>query len=309
MRPFLILLTFAVACSGGGAGVKGEGGRGDDRPPLDCGFNAFDGGGDTCECVSHYTTCRDDAKSCCAYNATSFQLTVVSAGLMPFKPDGSGWDWDGDVPDWMVDLANTIGYFSAEAATIAEVLQYTDEYAPYLLEGTVPADPFYSVWVGDDVVDASWTVDDDLAPQWGMETWVRPTAQADAYLWFEDEDLVIDDDIMVITVPRDTFDTVAGWGQVTFFDLGRCSVSPLRLRRTSDPARATKGYGQGGGRPTASIWSKENLNAADANTRVYPRRQLRIAVDRCANLPSGGIALQRPVWSREQRRAVVAAQG
>jgi hypothetical protein len=220
MTLFFILWSYSVGCSDNDAGLSKRKGQDGDRPSLDCGFNAFDGGGEACECVAHYTTCRDDAKSCCAYDATAFHLTVVSAGVMPFKPDGSGWDWDGDVPDWMIDLANAIGTFSAKAATIAEVLQYTDEYAPYLLEDTVPADPLYSVWIGDNMVDVSWTVDDDLAPHWGMQTWVRPSAQEDVYLWFEDEDLVFDDDIMVITVPRDTFDAVAGWGQVTFMDLG-----------------------------------------------------------------------------------------
>ena len=220
MRPQTIALMITAGCGGGAGGTNDKDGD-SDRPPLNCGMNAFDGGGTACECVGSYTPCADDDISCCAYDAASFDLTVIDIGVMPYKPDGGGWDWDGDVPDWMIEAANVIGYFSVEAATMAEVLEYTDEVAPYFLEGTVPPDPFYEVWEGDNqVVDASWTVDDDFEASWGMQTWVRPTNQQDIYLWFHDEDLLFDDDIMVITVPRDTFDTFAGWGPVEFRDLG-----------------------------------------------------------------------------------------
>jgi hypothetical protein len=220
MRPWIVVWMVATGCAGSDGGGNGKGGRDGDEP-LDCGFNAYDDGGSQCECAAHYSPCRDDAKSCCAYDASSFTLTVVGADVMPFNADGAGWDWDGDVPDWMIDVANLVGLFSVEAATIAEVLEYTDELAPEVLEGTVPPDPFFEVWEGeDDQVDVSWTVDNDFSARWEMQSWVAPTNQKDIYLWFRDEDLLLHDDIALGIMPRDTFETVAGWGPVEFRDIG-----------------------------------------------------------------------------------------
>ena len=70
---------------------------------------------------------------------------------------GDPWDWDGNVPDWVLDFADLLSDVldllaelipdpdlqaaAAAAATLEEILLLIDEHAPELLAGTVPPDP------------------------------------------------------------------------------------------------------------------------------------------------------------------------
>lgn len=67
------------------------------------------------------------------------------------------WDWDGDIPEWLFDFADALATIldvvsditldpsvetaAAVAEHLDEVLELIDEYAPELLEDTVPPDP------------------------------------------------------------------------------------------------------------------------------------------------------------------------
>lgn len=89
---------------------------------------------------------RDDR--CGVEDASEFEVTVVGALVFPYKPDTeSPWDWDGDIPDWMIDVTDALGDIvaSPELKTAAEILEIVDEVAPVLLEGTVPPDPILQV--------------------------------------------------------------------------------------------------------------------------------------------------------------------
>ncbi len=70
---------------------------------------------------------------------------------------GDPWDWDGNVPAWLLDFADLLSDVldllaelipdadlqaaAAAAATLEEILLLIDEHAPELLAGTVPPDP------------------------------------------------------------------------------------------------------------------------------------------------------------------------
>lgn len=68
--------------------------------------------------------------------------------MFPYKPeDEQPWDWDGSVPDWLLDLTDTLAAVvaSPELKATAEILELVDEVAPLLLDGTVPPDPVLNV--------------------------------------------------------------------------------------------------------------------------------------------------------------------
>ena len=79
---------------------------------------------------------------------SAFRVRVHGALVFPYKPDGEEpWDWDGNVPDWMIDLSDALGdiLVSPELKTASEILQIVDEVAPIVLEGTTPPDPIVAV--------------------------------------------------------------------------------------------------------------------------------------------------------------------
>jgi hypothetical protein len=101
---------------------------------------------------------------------TNFNLRLF---IRPYVTDehkpgqeGEPWDWDGDVPDWVfnfaTELLNILDWLSAiypepnlmaAAAgidTFFELASLIDEYAPELLEGTVPPDPNLYAYMVDD---------------------------------------------------------------------------------------------------------------------------------------------------------------
>lgn len=87
-------------------------------------------------------------KDCGVDGGRDFRVRVVDAFVFPYKPETEEpWDWDGSVPDWLLDLTDTLASVvaSPELKTTAEILELVDEVAPLILEGTVPPDPILNV--------------------------------------------------------------------------------------------------------------------------------------------------------------------
>ena len=218
MRWIGTLFGMMAACSGGDGGGKGSGDGGEDE--LECGVNAV-AEDDACVCEGDYTWCDDGTDDCCAYDAQAFDFTLVSAAVLPYKDadDLEPWDWDGDVPDWLLDALYLIDDFYPEARTFAEVLEYVDEYAPELLEDTVPPDPYVELSQGESLLDTTLTDSDTYEPRWRQETRVRSGRQ-ELDLWFMDEDLMFDDEITGVYFTSDDLAWCAGRGTLAFGPVG-----------------------------------------------------------------------------------------
>src|SRR4051812_13672470 len=80
----------------------GGGGGGGDPDPLDCGLNAHQDGKD-CVCDGLYDWCDDSPDDCCAYYTGTFEIGIVSAKVDPFKDANNPWDWDGNIPNALLD--------------------------------------------------------------------------------------------------------------------------------------------------------------------------------------------------------------
>jgi hypothetical protein len=175
-----------------------SGGSADEDPRVDCGVNA-EADGSQCVCVESYDWCDDDREDCCAWDARSYRITIHDVVIAPYNYDfyDMPWDWDGDIPDWLIDALELIGYAYQEAATAADVLQIIDEYAPELMEEYVPPDAFFEVYDAgaDETLYASDTIDDSYEAPF-RETFTLSSGEADgALLYFYDEDLSFDDDV------------------------------------------------------------------------------------------------------------------
>lgn len=180
-----------------------------------CGAHGVDDG-TQCACEAGYVWCNEDPQNldCCPDTGSSAKpplapedvtgLTVLGAKIRPFKfIDGDGqpvpWDWDGNVPDWMLNAVGLLARVFPELQFWNEVLQKVDEYAPFLLEGTTPPDPYirFSDSPGDSPVyyaTSSYNAD-ALEPTWN-DAYVPLSAFAGAEfvnveVW--DEDAVFDD--------------------------------------------------------------------------------------------------------------------
>lgn len=184
--------SLLVGCSAGPSGngnneAEGEG----DSEPRDCGVESGD----------------------------EFALTVHGGSVFPYKPDSEApWDWDGDVPDWMIDVTEALGTIlaSPELKTTAEILEIVDEYGPVLLDGTVPPDPVLAVFAalkdpattttstvfggttttttyGTYVFETRDTRDDTYEPEFDEAVEVDLFPDEELWLYVYDEDLVDDD--------------------------------------------------------------------------------------------------------------------
>lgn len=179
---WLVVLALAGCAEGGGGGGRGR---------RDCGV--------------------DDGRA--------FRVRVVDAFVFPYKPDTEEpWDWDGSVPDWLLDLTDTLASVvaSPELKTASEILEIVDEVAPLVLEGTTPPDPILGVVAalqtattttnttlfggttstytyGTYTFAVDDAVDDTYQPRFDRS--VAVDLYADENLWFDlyDEDLVDDD--------------------------------------------------------------------------------------------------------------------
>lgn len=94
--------------------------------------------------------------------------------------EGAPWDWDGDVPDWILDVVGIVSdvldvgayldptlMTAAEAADVAEELLWLiEEYGPELMEPYVPPDPDVYPYVFDSEGTIYTYWDDSAGIQW-----------------------------------------------------------------------------------------------------------------------------------------------
>ena len=217
----MLLLLIGCVNTGWGDGSDDkdddrDGGRGDDDAPIACGVNAREQSGD-CECDDHYDWCDDGSDDCCAYDARAFNVTVHEVVYAPLNPNwyDEPWDWDGDVPDWMIEVMDALSYVYPDFATAAELARWVDEYAPELLEGTVPPDPVFEIYDGDEVVYVSDSWGDDYEPNFRETFRIDPSGNRDMAILFWDEDPALDDEATMFSLGRDDMAWFAGRGEMT----------------------------------------------------------------------------------------------
>lgn len=194
----------------------------DDEEARACGFNAQPSGWD-CACIEHHDWCDDERVDCCAFDADYYLVTVHEVVVAPYKylEDEVPWDWDGDIPDWLIDALGLIGYYYPDARTASEVLDLIDEYAPELLEGTVPPDPYFEVYDRDgDAQHASGVFDDTYEAPFGESFRVSPQRDDDAILYFWDEDIAFDDEVQGFYLTPDGLAWASGRGEIAETHLG-----------------------------------------------------------------------------------------
>jgi hypothetical protein len=178
------VLAITGACTSSDSG-KGEGAK----EPV-CGLNSVQAEDGACVCETGYGECPDGSSDCCPTGFDVFEVRLVDMTIHPLKPDGSPWDWDGDIPDWLIEVAGLIGTVEPHAATLAEVLQLVDEVAPELLEGTVPPDPFVAYWHGDRFLFEDRVFDDTYDHFTGVDFGAVDLSRGELYLEVTDEDLL-----------------------------------------------------------------------------------------------------------------------
>ena len=202
-------LLLLVSCStfSGLSGSKEE--------DLSCGVNARAEDGD-CVCQNNYDWCDERGGDCCAWDARAYDLRFTAMTIAPYDMlyTGDPWDWDGDIPDWLIEALSTIGYIYPEAGTAAEVLELVDEYAPQLLEGVVPPDVFYEVYQYDQLIDANDAQDDSYNPNFRGTLRISPDGDDDIILALYDEDLSWDDDLQFMYLDRTSMAWLSGRGTV-----------------------------------------------------------------------------------------------
>lgn len=151
-------------------------------------------------------------------DATDFRVIVKSVEILPFKPEtGEPWDWDGDIPDALIDAVDTLALLSGNGAVYGEILRQADEIAPELLEGTVPPDVFITFEhydpIEDETVDTRETrvVSDTLTPTFADALFEVSFLEGDVLIiQFIDKDLAFDDDIATFLLDLETLQSLAG---------------------------------------------------------------------------------------------------
>lgn len=164
---------------------------------------------------------------------TIVALTIVSAQIQPYKSveDKSPWDWDGVVPDALVDAIATLIQLTRPVDGIlwATLIRTVADVAPDLLEGDVPPDPYYELSsFGTPMLDPSETIRNTLEPRWVA----RPTlvvAGEELLLTVRDEDLAFDDLIQEVIIAWDDLTAIRGEGDVEFQHLGRLFSLTIRV--------------------------------------------------------------------------------
>lgn len=172
--------------------------------------------GEDCVCEPGYAWCNASARDfdCCPEAESPAKpsldpedvtgLAVLGMRVRPFKyVDENGepvpWDWDGSIPDWILNAVGLFAQVFPELQFWSEVLQKIDEYAPFLLEGQTPPDPYirFSDRESQDpfYYGTSSYNSDTVEPSW-EDAFVPLSSFADAgfvvvEVW--DEDAVIDD--------------------------------------------------------------------------------------------------------------------
>lgn len=208
MRTAAVLaLALCIGCTGSDI-VDGP--KSDDEL-AECGLHAFPISSTECTCDLGYVVCPTVQEHCCA-DKTDFRMVVHSSVIRPTKEDGQPWDWDGDVPTWLIDLAHELSDEIDQVATsqtgipagtaAVTLLELTDRIAPELLAGTVPPDPY--LWAVDDS-DRLWMqsgyVSDTITPAWPEGFDVEFDGQTGAvHIEVWDSDLALDDFIGWLSV-------------------------------------------------------------------------------------------------------------
>lgn len=193
-------------------------------------------------CTTEPSSDRRD-RDCGVDGGQDFRVRVHGGLVFPYKPEGEQpWDWDGDVPDWMIDLTGALGdlLFSPELATASEILEIVDEVAPIVLDGTTPPDPqLYALAVLDEatvVPTSTWfgsttwtytygtytfgtldTSDDTIEPRFDLTAAVTLFEGETLWLDMFDEDVLDDDYVGSV-----------GLGLRDLRDLARCGITTLR---------------------------------------------------------------------------------
>ncbi len=213
MKSGLALFALSGACSVDGSAFGGDGGGGASSSTAD--------------------------EPTCGGSANRYDVWVDSVVIHPLNPGtGEPWDWNGEIPDWLLEATASLGeaLASTELMTAAEILQLVDEYAPELLEGTVPPDPIvtatrffpsssgssawsttytYTTFGYTTTTDVSFNLaDDTYEPALGMQFDVRPSDGGELWIDLDDEDLAIDDWIGTVPLDEATLASVAGCGVV-----------------------------------------------------------------------------------------------
>ena len=165
----------------------------------------------------------DTDADCGAPAATQFSVVIWNVTVMPYKPDGDPWDWDGSVPDWLLDLIEILGDVIPQAATAAELLAYVDEYAPELLEGTVPPDPYLEVASEIGGKEFVWGYTDTFANTYEApfevtlgDPWFQPDPSEVIWIRAWDEDVVWDDEIGSVWLDRTSLREWANCGPLVW---------------------------------------------------------------------------------------------
>lgn len=213
---------------------------GDDPVPNEpgsgsnCGDHSYMDG-EECVCNDGYLWCNDDPDNwdCCPASEVDDDLevaglSVVGMRIRPYKfQDDDGkpvpWDWDGHVPDWILEAVEVLAVFYPEAEGWLEILEKVDEYAPILLEGTAPPDPYikFTDSAGSDAQEYSSSsyYDDTVEPRWEDATVDAALFREAGFVIVEvwDKDVAFDDFIGQIEVPveqLDSFDSDGGWREI-----------------------------------------------------------------------------------------------
>ena len=109
-----------------------------------------------------YWWCDDAEDAACLILDTQFQITLQSVALGPFEDIATEepWDWDGTVPGWLVSGLNALATFVPEMTNASRAVSFINRFAPALLAGYVPPDPYYRLLQGGRVIAQTRTEDD-----------------------------------------------------------------------------------------------------------------------------------------------------
>ncbi len=186
-------------------------------PPLVCGWNAQSDGQGGCECLGLYDFCSNDPLEvdCCALWTQTFDVELIEAFVLPYNPaTDEPWDWDGTIPTGLLDGIQDVEAVVPSATDFEDVLDAAALYAPDLLSGSTPPDPFVELVLGFSVQATSVAIDNAYDPYWGWA--LNLTVQPSEVFTFEftDEDFVFDDAIGSLSMNLTTLQALAGRGPV-----------------------------------------------------------------------------------------------
>ena len=155
--------------------------------------------------------------------ATQFRFHIDGFVILPYKIGTSNpWDWDGDIPDWLIEATGLIADALKDPRIKAaeEVLELIDTYAQELLEGTIPPDPILEVVVADSEYEYSAgpvdTDDNTYEPWFGVYYDLELLPGETLWLDLIDEDLIADDYIGSELFTEQDLKDFAGCGPTVF---------------------------------------------------------------------------------------------